>query len=329
MLSDRLQDPDLIARFYEAAARPGRWDAALTALCEAFEAETGVLFHQPRAESAPKVLAASAGPQPLRLAVDQLAQAESHGDALHRLRASVELDGGARAGMGLSRATGAAAFDETERAALDRVAHHLAAALRLETRLAMERLNSAARGAALDQLRHGALIVTGRGEVLFANLAAEAMAEGGGLILGSLGNVVSCTERAETAALAALIRQAARGGAGGSTRITRKDGQPILAAAVTPLPLSLTSGQARALALVTIRDLAATSDAGQAEFMALFGLTGAEAAILPQLLAGDSASMIAQSRGVSGATVRAQVAKILVKTGAPNLRALTSMVSTW
>ncbi len=329
MLSDRLQDPELIARFYEAAARAGRWDAALGALCEAFEAETGVLFHQPRAESAPTVLAANEGAQTQRLTAAYLAGAEPQDGALHRLRASIELDGGARAGMGLNRPAGAAAFDDDERVALDRVARHLAAALRLETRLAMERMNSAARGAALDQLRHGALIVTSRGEVLFANGAAEAMAAGGGLVLGRLGNVVSCVKPGEAAVLSSLIRNAARGGAGGSARISRAGGQAILAAQVSPLLLPPAAGQARALALVTIRDLGATSDAGQAEFMALFGLTGAEAGILPQLLSGDSVSLIAQSRGVSGATVRAQVTRILAKTGATNLRALTSMVATW
>jgi DNA-binding NarL/FixJ family response regulator len=341
MLSDRLQHPDLIAHFYEAAARPERWperwDAALAALCDAFEAEAGVLFHQPRAESAPRLLALnprSAASSTIchdTFLTDSFHAGPDERGALHRLRASVDLDGGARAGLRLLRPTGAAAFDEGERTALDRVAQHLAAALRLEARLAVERLGSASRGAALDQLRHGALIVTGRSEILFANFAAESMAEGGGLRLGAGRNLVSCADAGEAAALAALVRAAARGRAGGSLRISRGPGKPILAATVTALPLSLAADidATRALALIIVRDLGATSDAGQAEFMSLFGLTGAEAALVPQLLAGDTASVIAKSRGVSAATVRAQVARILDKTGAANLRALAAMISAW
>jgi DNA-binding CsgD family transcriptional regulator len=48
---------------------------------------------------------------------------------------------------------------------------------------------------------------------------------------------------------------------------------------------------------------------------------------LPQLLAGDSAALIAQSRGVQVATIRTQAARVLAKTGASNLRALASMVA--
>ncbi len=61
--------------------------------------------------------------------------------------------------------------------------------------------------------------------------------------------------------------------------------------------------------------------------MDLFGLTAAEAAIVPQLLEGDTAHLIAQSRGVSAATVRGQAARVLAKTGAANLRALATMVT--
>jgi DNA-binding CsgD family transcriptional regulator len=330
MLTDRAQDPDLIARFYEAAAQPGRWEAALTALCEAFEADTGVLFHQPHGDTTPHLLAANPrATQAKSIGADYFKEQAAREEGYHRLRASVELDGGARAGMGLNRPVGAVAFDDGERAALDRVARHLAAALRLESRLAVERLNSAARGAALDQLRHGALIVTARSEVLFANFAAESMADGGGLCIGGLGGIVGCTDHKEDAALTALIRAAALGQAGGTTRISRAAGLPILAATVTPLPLALAAGHARALALVTIRDLGVASDAGQADWMALFGLTAAEAAILPQIAAGDSMALIAQSRGVNTATVRAQVTRVLEKTGAPNMRALATMISGW
>lgn len=324
MLADRLQSPDLIARFYEAAAQPGRWDAALDGLCAAFEAEAGVLFHQAGADEKPLLLAANpAGRE--RGAEDPLLPV-SDGGEYHRLRASVALDGGARAGMGLNRLHGAA-FSDVERAALDRVALHLAAALRLEQRLAAERLHSAARGAALDQWRHGVVITTGTSEVVFANFASESLAESGGF---AVQEKITLPEAADSVRLTALIQAAARRGRSGAMRLTRQSGQSVLALSVSPLPVSLAAaGPQRGLAMVIIRDLLATGDASVAEMMGLFQLTPAEAALLPQLLAGESVALLAQSRGVAVPTVRAQVARVLQKTGAANLRALATMMSGW
>lgn len=326
MLADRLQSPDLIARFYEAAAAPGNWDAALDALCAAFEAEAGVLFHQPGADEKPLLLAANPKMARLRPAEDPLLPVADGGE-YHRLRASVALDGGARAGMGLNR-LGGEEFSDTERAALDRVAQHLAAALRLEQRLAAERLHSAARGAALDQWRHGVVITTGSGDVVFANMAAESLTEGGGLTLER--DRIGCSERPEAETLLGLIQNAARRGRSGATRISRRLGRSMLAANVSPLPVTLAgAAPTRGLVMVIIRDLLASSEASPAELMGLFGLTPAEAALLPQLLSGESAAVVAASRGVAVPTVRAQVARILDKTGAANLRALATMMSGW
>jgi DNA-binding NarL/FixJ family response regulator len=81
------------------------------------------------------------------------------------------------------------------------------------------------------------------------------------------------------------------------------------------------------MALVTLRDLTATIDVAPTQLMALFGLTPAEAAIVPQLVEGETAHVIARTRGVTVATVRSQIARVLTKTGATNLRALASMVA--
>ncbi|MEJ0048433.1 MAG: hypothetical protein WDN04_21705 [Rhodospirillales bacterium] len=251
----------------------------------------------------------------------------------HVLTTTVPLAGAARAGLGLHRAIAGAQFGGEDRMALDGVGRHVAAALRLEKLLTEERQASAMRGAALDQLSHGAVIVDGHGAILFANDAARDLADTGGLLLGALGDGLSCDHHDEAEHLAGLIYRAAVRGEGGSARITHPGRRTILAATIVPLPLclapagALAPGTDRRLALVLVRDLAATSDAAQADLMELFGLTGAEAAIVPQLLAGDSASLIAQSRGVAVATIRAQAARVLSKTGAANLRALASMIA--
>jgi DNA-binding CsgD family transcriptional regulator len=329
-----VQDPELIAGFYDAAAHPDRWNNAWAAVCLAFDAENGVLFEQETPSAAPRILAATnwdtATP---RLMGEFYVQVEldaapavggiSYRSHLgHLLTTTVPLEGVARAGLGLHRATTGAEFASTDRTALDNVARHVAAALRLEKLLVEARRASAMRGAALDQFSHGAVIVDAHGAILFANDPALRLAATGGVVLGAAGDGLSCDRADEADRLASLIYRAAARGEVGSARITRPGGRAILAVTVAPLPVA-----AGASALVIIRDLAATSDAAQADLMGLFGLTAAEAAIVPQLLAGDSAALIAQSRGVTVATIRAQAARVLAKTGAANLRALASMIA--
>ncbi len=358
MLISRMQDPELIAGFYEAASDPAHWQPTWAAVCRAFQAPAGLLYHQPDGRSPPRVLAATSAwgqaPRPpvalttLANAGDMPVQYRSvlghevvsppswdgpeTGSAAcqnlaagtyHVLGASVPLDGSARAGIGLHRPIDAPPFDEDDRAALDGVTRHLAAALRLAGALEAERLSGAMRAAALHGLRHGAVIVGADGAIAFANEAARAFAEDGGLVLGATGEVLSCERGAEAERLAALIRGAVEDGCSGCTRITRGSRQSLLAAVVTPLA----QPPAERRALVSVRDLGDQCDAAQTHLAALFGLTGAETAILPQLLAGDSATLIAQSRGVKVATIRTQVARVLAKTGAANLRALASMMA--
>jgi len=96
---------------------------------------------------------------------------------------------------------------------------------------------------------------------------------------------------------------------------------------VAMLPVATPGPHERGFVLITLRDLAATADIAACQLMELFGLTAAEAAIVPQLVEGETAHQIAQSRGVTAATVRGQMARILVKTKAANLRALATMVT--
>ncbi|MEJ0048434.1 MAG: hypothetical protein WDN04_21710 [Rhodospirillales bacterium] len=59
MLMSRLQDPELIAGFYHAAANPDGWDNAWAAVCHAFGAENGLLFEQAHPKAAPRIVAAT------------------------------------------------------------------------------------------------------------------------------------------------------------------------------------------------------------------------------------------------------------------------------
>jgi DNA-binding CsgD family transcriptional regulator len=367
MLMSRVQDPAFIAGFYESAADPACWSPTWAAVCRAFDAPAGLLLHQRDHDSAPRILAntnwsgqtpvlcsgmcraADAPHDPARTgthyrsiigqetvgttgldlddALNGLCAPFGDSAAFHILSANVPLGGTARAGVGLHRPIDAPAFNETDRAALDSVSRHLAAALRLSAQLEAERRTSAVRGAALDGLRHGAVVATADGLIVFANDAAVRMAQDGGLVLGNDGECLTCDRADEAARLAALMRHAAEGGEGGCTRITRDGRRAMLAAVISPLPADDNGAAQRGLALVSVRDLGDASDATETHLMDLFGLTAAEAGILPQLLAGDSAALIAQSRGVQVATIRTQAARVLAKTGAANLRALASMVA--
>ncbi len=188
------------------------------------------------------------------------------------------------------------------------------------------RAGLAARGAVLDQMSHGAVIVGADQRILFANGAARRLAEHGGLTLGGKSGHLSADRPEEAARLACLVADAASGG-GGSMRLTRNPPHSMLAATVTMLPVVTPGPNERGFVLITLRDLAATADIAPCQLMELFGLTAAEAAIVPQLVEGETAHLIAQSRGVAVATVRAQAARILAKTGATNLRALATMVA--
>lgn len=367
MLISRVQDPALIAGFYEAAADATCWASSWAAVCRAFEAPAGLLFHQRNTDPAPRILASTnwgehgpllyaglsrivdtpsrmmdgniryrtlMGQEKVGIMVmdrngmfEALCTPFAGGGAFHVLGAHVPLGGTARAGIGLHRPIDAPAFVETDRAALDSVSQHLAAALRLSAQLETERWANAVRGAALDGLRHGAVVARADGTILFANDAASRMAEAGGLRLDQEGGRVTCEQADEATRLAHLVRDAAEGGEGGCARITRGGRRPMLAAVVSPLAATGEQDGAPALAMVSVRDLGDASDATESHMMELFGLTAAEAGILPQLLAGDSAALIAQSRGVQVATIRTQAARVLAKTGAANLRALASMVA--
>jgi DNA-binding CsgD family transcriptional regulator len=369
MLSSPSQNPDLIAGFYEAAAHSAGWNGAWSALCAAFDADTGLLYRQSQPSAPPLILAARNWPRQAHglpagrvvpmapchaprgahgldgqqspaprmdapAAFDPLALPASA--AFHVLRATVPLDGTALVGMGLHRPVESPRFTFADGQALDGVGRHVAAALRLETLLAAERAASALRGAALDLYAHGVIIARADGAVLFANTAARAIGAAGGITLGHAG--IGLCKADEAARLEALIAGVATGGQGGCMRITRRTGPALLAAMVDPLPVAmpeqagvkLTDAQPEgcgAMVLITLRDLAATADASPSQLMDLFGLTAAEAGIVPQLLAGDSASLIAQSRGVGMGTVKAQASRVLAKTGAANLRALSAMLA--
>lgn len=354
-------DSDVVTAFIEAAADPNRWPDAWAALCITFEADCGVIYRQTRVPDGVSRVVVDWPPLPLRVFDDGCIHLDpfappgklaDHFGALlgrqtqvqrefadpaqypafarraiaqahHVLCAPMEIEGFAIAGVALHRGEEAEPFTARDERLLPLLARHLAAALRLERVLAESRIAQAARDSALDQLSHGAVLADGAGRVLFANRTAWSMAARGGIDISSAAGIRP-TDPAQAAAFSKLLRQAARGRAGGSLRLLRERGAPI-AASVEPLAGDMTLHGGTAL--VSLRDLAPSLDVSAPQLMALFELTPAEVSIVPQLLAGESAQLIAKSRGVKVTTVRDQAARILAKTGAPNLRALATMIA--
>jgi DNA-binding CsgD family transcriptional regulator len=176
--------------------------------------------------------------------------------------------------------------------------------------------------ALLDQVDHGVAVVSADGTTVYANRQAALWGEACGLRVG-LHDVLRVACAAETRQLRHLVRVACGGGPAGSLRLTAPSGLSGLAARVSALHV----GPAPGLAMVMLRRLGGEPAMDTARLMDMFGLTRAEAAILPALIAGETTSAVARALGLSTHTVRTHVRAVLAKTQAAILRALAMLVS--
>lgn len=332
-----LNDPDLIAALYDAAAHSHQWFAAWQTLCAAMGAQAGALRRHRGANRGIETLAALNWPMVASTGAQAGACGREQATAGHcdtlpiilRTAANIAGDDGVELVLVWP---GPAEGESVHRAqaALTLFGRHIAAALRLEQGLAAERAASAMLTAALDTHPHGVVLVTCDGTVLFANAASRALTQAACMTLGPDLAGIGPMLPHEARRLAELVADVGAGGLGGCTRITPRTGASGFAAIIDPLPVDLLNpaspGQTR-LVRISLRDLGATTDTSSALLMELFGLTAAEAGIVPQLISGESVTLIAQSRGASVNTVKSQAAKVLGKTGAANLRALATMIS--
>ena len=244
--------------------------------------------------------------------------------------------------LGLHRPKGRESFGPAELAVVEAVVPHLRQGLQLRERLrGMEALPALM----LDALPEAALVVDADLRLRHANLAAirlcgqgsairlvqESRLPGAGLKLSMDGG---------TARLSALVQGAIRGTPGGAMRLGAEPGAegPTLALLVSPLPAGLrpaggpeltpgpAPGPAPGLALLMIRPLDRAAPP-PALLQALFGFSLAEAEVAVGLAGGNGADRLAARRGVSPATIRAQVRALLEKTGTHNLRELEALLA--
>ena len=243
--------------------------------------------------------------------------------------------------LGLHRPAGRESFGAAELALLEAVVPHLRRGLQLRERL---RGIEALPALMLDAMPEAALVVDADLRLRHANLAAVRLCAPGSAIrlaqesrLSGAPLRLRLPEAGAAARLAALVQGAIGGGTGGAMRLRAEaeEERASLALLVSPLPArlrpaggaELSPGAAPGLALILLRPLDHLPPPPPALLQAVFGLSLAEAEVAAGLAGGNGADWLAERRGVSPATIRAQVRALLEKTGTHNLRELEAVLA--
>lgn len=241
--------------------------------------------------------------------------------------ATVQLRPGTIATISLERLSTTLLFEDHDKRNFQRFIPHVKAALQLGLRQRDDPAQGQTYAAALDALAFGSVICTARGEILFANAAAESLARAGaGIVLGRRGRGAGALIAEEARRLTGFIHNAATGGPGGILRLTAGDGKTGLLVLITPLPRSLYEVYGPAHALVSLRSPWDRPSFAEATLSALFGLSPAQAAIALALHAGKSPEQIAAERRVRISTLRTHLADIFARTGTDNQRDLLRLM---
>ena len=177
---------------------------------------------------------------------------------------------------------------------------------------------------ALDRVEFGMAITAADGRIHALNRAGEAaIVQGCGLrvhqgtLLASDGGMVP--------ALAAMIRDASNGGAGGALRLRAHENRwtNVL---VSPLPPQARWPQFGSRTLVAFRVADAPSVLDARLLISIFGLSRVEAQVAIALMDGLSLEEIALRRGVKPSTIKTQLDAIFIKTDTGSQRALVRLL---
>jgi DNA-binding CsgD family transcriptional regulator len=208
-------------------------------------------------------------------------------------------------------------FNERDIAVLNALLPHLRRACELRLRLLDYQAAAQAERDALDALSTGIITFDAGHRVLFANTVARAHAEELSLRLDT-GTDVSGPP-AVTNALRALVGDAARGGAGGTTRLSRGDGGDIgmTVAPIRGRALDHPShhAAARPVAIALLVDVSRTRDAASALLAARHGLTAAELRVATALAQANGMTAAAAILGISPNTLKSHTKRIYAKIG--------------
>jgi DNA-binding CsgD family transcriptional regulator len=200
------------------------------------------------------------------------------------------------------------------------LAPHLRRVVELQRQLAEAESQRAAAIEALHRLEIGVILLSSSGRVMAANRGASDMAGAGdGFALSREGP--SAQTARDTDRLRGLIQEAVRTTQGrgfqpgGAMRLERPSGKRPYEVLVTPIAADrLYIGSRHAAALLFVTDPERTPRSFDEHLKQLYALTAAETELAMRLMTGASPAQIAEERGVSIHTVRAQLKSIQAKT---------------
>jgi DNA-binding CsgD family transcriptional regulator/PAS domain-containing protein len=249
-----------------------------------------------------------------------------HYELLRPVGAIMQLRPGVTATFSFDRQSSTRPFAVEDKVPFQRLVPYIKSALQL--RLRQRDKDARLYAAALDRLAFGAVICNARSEIVFANPAAEELAQqGAGVVLGRRGKGLSAIVPMESRALGILVHATANGGPGGVLRLSGANGATELLVLVTPLPRQLQSSGGTNYVLISLRSAREQPAFVEASIASLFGLSPAQAAIAIAVHAGKTPEEIAAERGVRISTVRSHLAQIFARTGAENQRDLVRLLS--
>lgn len=182
----------------------------------------------------------------------------------------------------------------------------------------------------LDGLPQAVFALDGRGVILFANRAAEAvLADGDGLVAAN--GALACRSAVQQPALDALVAGAAdpvAAGGGGWLRVARASGRLPYALLISPLePGDADLSGFRPCVLAVTHDPARRLSPDGRALSALYGLTGTEAKVASALAEGHSLASVAACLGIASGTVRTHLKSVFRKTGVSRQQDLVRVIA--
>lgn len=238
-------------------------------------------------------------------------------DLAHGCHTTLVQDEVGLVGMAVLRTRRAKPTGERDRAVMAQVAPHARAAVRL--RVALEREGARLVAGAFEAVSAAAFLCDGAGRVSAYTPAAERLVDQGRLHMA--GGQLSGSTAAETAALQQAIWHFTTWRVGQATpRFTTlllpgQPGDTPLIAEIARLPDDGWTIGAGARVLILLRSRQAGDRRLADILVAAYGLSPAEADVTLRLLDAQGRDAIALARGVSIATVRAQIKAIFAKIG--------------
>ena len=251
----------------------------------------------------------------------------------HRLCRVVGRHGHKVSYLTMHRGHRARAFDDADRAFLQRLAPHVERALTLQRRVVHGYAEHDALAGVLDILPFAALLVDCEARPITLNGPAERLlARNDGLALTN--GRVAAAARLQHDRLIRLIANAANTSgrereASGSTAIARPSGRLPLVLMVSPLHRSVlpNADPGCGIAAILVKDPEANSKVSADELSAVYGLTPAEARVAALIVNGFCLIDVTHKLGISKNTARSHMKRIYAKTGVQRAAELVRLVA--